>query len=462
MELDSGLEVVPNERRAIHQLSYHLHPEAVPNDYGTTLPEATPLEHRADGIQDVRRSDDGIQKSWRNLAFGGEQKERKYRFPIRMIYLISIAFILILGAIAGGVAGGIKSSANKSTPPMNSNVTHTPNVNILAESKLSATNWTDLNGFTHRFVFFQDTFNALVARRWDSQNHTWTTNNLTDILSSTRTPLNPLRPSTPLASVASYFQNITNSLNLYFVATNNIITGVAVFDLLRGPNNWVLDSTLGEGPALLTSPGSQLAAMWNRCSADDCVGWWALAYQGLPDADVNVVNSSDWKSPYVAQSRVAQNSSLAMIPEIDYEASSLTSISLMSESLTTSNLGSVRKTAYVNQAKGWVDAGPLLHDISLPGPSPTLQFAISTLDHFESPVFLCLLPNGTVTGEYWRSGFVSIHRVEFRGGPDTVNFSAIAASEEAMFYGVSNDEILQYSITATDPSIFQFVERVYP
>ncbi|KAI0545134.1 hypothetical protein F4679DRAFT_486624 [Xylaria curta] len=456
--LDSGLEVVPNELRGVH-LSHQLYPEAVPNDE-TTLPEATTSEHGANGTQDGRRSDDATQKSWMNLTSGGEQKERKYRFPIPIPYVISIAVILILGAIAGGVAGGIKSSANKPNPP--TNVADTSNINILAESKLSATNWTDLNGFTHRFVFFQDTSNALVVRRWDSQNRTWATNNLTDILSSTRTPLNPLRPSTPLASVACHFKNTTNSVHLYYVAPNNVVLGVAVYDLLAGPDNWEYDSALGVGAALVTSPGSQLAAIWNRCSADNCAGWWALAYQALPDSAVNVANASNWKSPIVVQSRVAQNSSLAMISEMDTKADSLTRITLMSEALQTPNSGIGHKTSYQNQARGWKDDGPLLHDTSLPPPSPTLQFAISTLDHFATPVFLCLLPNGAVTGEYWRKGFISIQRVEFRGGPATVNFSAIAASEEAMFYGVSNDEILQYSINATDPSIFQFVDRVYP
>ncbi|KAI1743046.1 hypothetical protein F4680DRAFT_471889 [Xylaria scruposa] len=459
MEIDSGLEVVPNERRGIH-LSHRLYPETVPNDENT-LPEATPSEHRDNGTQDIR-SDDGIQKSWMNLAAGGEQKERKHRFPIPIPYLVTIAVILILGAIAGGVAGGIKSSANNSNPPMDSNLAHAPNINVLAESKLSATNWTDVNGFTHRFVFFQDNSSALIVRRWDSQNRTWATNNLTDILSSTRTPLNPLRPSAPLASAACRFQNTTNSVHVYYIATNNVIMGVAVYDLLKGPNNWAFDSALGVGAGLVTSPGSQLAAIWNRCAADDCVGWWALAYQGLPDSDVNVANASNWKSPQKAQSRVAQNSSLAMISEIDSKTNSLTRITLMSESLATPNSGLGHKTTYRNEVQGWVNDGSLLRDTSLPVPSPTLQFAISTLDHFASPVFLCLLPDGTVTGEYYRKGFVSIPRVEFRGGPATVNFSAIAASEEAMFYGVSNDEILQYSINATNPSIFQFVDRVYP
>lgn len=84
------------------------------------------------------------------------------------------------------------------------------------------------------------------------------------------------------------------------------------------------------------------------------------------------------------------------------------------------------------------------------------------MDNFRVVVFLALLPNGTVTGSYFRVDFVMISSVEFRGGPSNLNFTAIATSEEAMFYGISQDEIHQYSINDTDPSVFDYVEKVFP
>lgn len=91
-----------------------------------------------------------------------------------------------------------------------------------------------------------------------------------------------------------------------------------------------------------------------------------------------------------------------------------------------------------------------------------LQFAITLLDNFRTVVFLALLPNGTVAGSYYRRHFVSIPAVEFRGGPSDLNFTAIATSEEAIFYGISNDEIHQYSVDHTNPSVFEYVEMIYP
>ncbi|KAJ8107240.1 hypothetical protein ONZ43_g6797 [Nemania bipapillata] len=153
-----------------------------------------------------------------------------------------------------------------------------------------------------------------------------------------------------------------------------------------------------------------------------------------------------------------------MIPEL--LASSNTSVArltMLSESLTTATSGLGQKTTYAEEST-WYSDGQLLGSRSLPAPSPNLQFAITRLDNFAAIVFLALLPNGTVTGEYYlksQSKFVEILSVEFRNGP-SANFSAIATSEEAIFYGISGDEILQYSVDSEDPSVFNFMEVVYP
>lgn len=93
-------------------------------------------------------------------------------------------------------------------------------------------------------------------------------------------------------------------------------------------------------------------------------------------------------------------------------------------------------------------------------------------------MFLILLPDGIVTGVYWDDGWHTIPRIDFRGGPSSpgsgsesdssaVKFSAIAAGEDAVLYGITGDQVLAYESAANgdtevDVSVFTYVDRVYP
>lgn len=90
-----------------------------------------------------------------------------------------------------------------------------------------------------------------------------------------------------------------------------------------------------------------------------------------------------------------------------------------------------------------------------------MQFAITLMNNFTETMFLSLLPDGTVKAKWWGGHFTDIPSINFRGGP-LVNFTAIAASEDAMFYGISNDEVLQYQPDDTDLFSFVYVGKVYP
>ncbi|KAI1421974.1 hypothetical protein F5Y12DRAFT_660583 [Xylaria sp. FL1777] len=443
---------------------------------GSALPEAVPMEYKNYNIQTIS-SETGLPKT--NLPKtdlptppSHRQDARKiYGLPVRSFYVIlATGIILVIGAIAGGIAGGLASSMrhdhNAEPDPSSNgdpltdggNLTDATNSYILPTSKLSASNWTDPNGYTHRFVFFQDISSAIVARRWDAQNRTWNTNNLTDIFRMSRYPINPLGPSTPLASASLNFNGTQNQINLWYMAPDNTIASVEVGDLVDGPEDWIVN-TLNDA-ILETYPGSQLAAAWNRCWGS-CAGYWALAYQRPGDAGINVANGSDFSKASLAinSNSVVVGSSLALTPEVQPNSASVSRLTMMSESLLTSDSGKAYKSTYKTS---WSQDGVLLSGATLPAPSPRLQFAITLLDNFRTIVFLALLPNGTVTGSYYRQHFVAIPSVDFRGGPSNPNFTAIATSEEAIFYGISQDEINQYSVNDTDPSVFEFVERVFP
>ncbi|KAI0416149.1 hypothetical protein F5X98DRAFT_388394 [Xylaria grammica] len=479
MENYSDLEVAPAGRVILRGYN-QTYPEPSSPHRDSVLPEVTPVEYKAYGKEAA--TGDGPSPSGQPPS-GARESRRKCGLPIRIFHVISAVVILVVvGAIAGGVAGGLLASKSRHAPTSNGDSTSGGNMtnngnstdggptgpanatNILAVSRLSSTNWTDPNGFVHRFVFFQDASTAIIARRWESQNRTWTTNNLTDIFRKSDISLGTLSPYTPLASAACYFGSLVNELHLWYFLPSNFIIDVAVYDLVTDPGNWQHNKY---APALLpASPGSQIAAAWTRCWSDDCVGWWAVAFQRESDGAISVANASDFSHPSVAvdSGDVVQNSSLAMIPELQVNSTtSVTRLTLLSESLETLNSGIGQQTTYETETV-WFSNGQLFSNRPLPLPSPTLQFATTRLDHFAAIIFLALLPNGTVTGDYWHRAlekWIEIPSVEFRGGP-SVNFSAIATSEEAIFYGISGDEVLQYSVNSEDPSIFNFMERVYP
>ncbi|GAW17978.1 hypothetical protein ANO14919_074470 [Xylariales sp. No.14919] len=467
MEPYSELEVVPLEDRRASIAAPQRQPEKV-------FAQTVPLEYRNHNIEAVEKDNEPSRINT-TIPPGAQQSVRKIcGLPLRVFYAtLAIILVLVIGAIIGGVVGSLYSrsshalsdTGDRGSPPTTGDDSTTDGDNstsaltsrILPASQLSAANWTDPQGFMHRFVFFQDNSSAIITRRWDPYNRTWSTNNLTDILRTSRAPINPVGPFTPLASAACNFNSEVNRVRLWYIAPDHTIASVGVQDLVHEPEEWEINTL--SGAMLEVYPGSRLASAWNRCRGS-CVGYWALAYQRKSDAGINVANASNYKHPTLAiePARVAQGSSLALMPEIQADGASVSRLTMMSESLSAPNAGLAQKTTYKTS---WYLDGSLLGHADLPAPSPTLQFAITLLDNFRTVVFLALLPNGTVTGQYYRETFVDIPSVHFRGGPSGVNFTAVATSEEAMFYGISQGQILQYRIDDTDPSVFDFVGSVY-
>lgn len=351
MESYSSLEVASPQR---HPVSQHdqTHPEPRQNRLESALPEAVPFEYKNYNIQAVETGGRLSRTGPPTPATNGQYTRRRCGLPLRLFYtILAILGVLVIGAIAGGVAGGIISSRrqNNSTEPDTAddggNLTNPTSSRILSTSKLSATNWTDPNGYTHRFVFFQDASNAIIARSWDAQNSTWSTTNLTDILRTSRAPVNPLEPSTPLASASVSFNNTQNKLYLWYLAPDNTIAGVEVQDLVDGSEVWTVNAL--SGATIKANPGSQLAAAWNRCWGP-CAGNWALAYQRPGDAAINVANGSDpsHASLAIESDRVVLGSSLALTPEVQLDGASVSRLTMISESLSTSHSGKAQKSTY--------------------------------------------------------------------------------------------------------------------
>lgn len=288
----------------------------------------------------------------------------------KTFFIILGVALVVLVALIGGLAGGLASKNHNGSDsadasgssgsgsgdpkdPASSN--STSEILILDNSKITASNWTDNNGVIHRTVFFQDKYNSIIARRWDSKGNSWKTNNLTELMSATTTPLNP-QPGTPLAC-ASMDHSPTYETHVWFTDPGNIIRSMASFDALNRPDSW--DNDTLDGAVLQTWPGGQLAAMWQRTWGADGNGTWIVAYQ-RPEGAIKTANSSTWATATVAveSKSVAANSSLAIIPKL--RGAWLDQLELVSERVNSDSTGTMRLTTYNDTWNGADQRGKLM------------------------------------------------------------------------------------------------------
>ncbi|KAI1139904.1 hypothetical protein F5Y05DRAFT_335528 [Hypoxylon sp. FL0543] len=385
---------------------------------------------------------------------------------------VGVVIIALVAGLAGGLAGrnhnGSKAadqsgssgsssgSGSGSGSPNEPTSTNSTEKLILSNSKITASNWTDPNGVVHRTVFFQDAYNSIIARRWDSNGKSWTTNNLTELMAATTMPLNP-QPGTPLAS-ASMDHDPTYETHVWFTDPGNFIRSMASFDALNRPDSW--DNDTLDGAVLQTWPGGQLAATWQRCWEADCNGTWIVAYQ-RPEGAIKTANSSIWATATVAieSKNVAANSSLAIIPQLN--GPWLDRLELVSERVDSDRTGEMRLANY-NDTWNGVEQRVTELQSDIPLPSPSQQFAATKWDNWNQALYIALLQGGQIQGNHWDGKQMNaISSFKFNSGPEN-NFTAIAMSPDAMFYGISNDEVLEYSVDTNDPSNFNYVGRVFP
>lgn len=98
----------------------------------------------------------------------------------------------------------------------------------------------------------------------------------------------------------------------------------------------------------------------------------------------------------------------------------------------------------------------------IPLPATSQQFAITKWDSWNQALYLSLLQGGSIKGNHWDGKTMNnISSFNFKSGPDT-NFTSIAMTPDAMFYGISNSQIVEYSLDTTDPSTFNYVGVVFP
>lgn len=100
-----------------------------------------------------------------------------------------------------------------------------------------------------------------------------------------------------------------------------------------------------------------------------------------------------------------------------------------------------------------------MSDISLE--TSMQRFAATQLNHWADTLYMFLASDGSIMGQAIGENNRSISKIDIQGGP-TVNFTTFATTLDAMLYGISNDTILEYSISQLDPPVLTYVGTVYP
>lgn len=84
------------------------------------------------------------------------------------------------------------------------------------------------------------------------------------------------------------------------------------------------------------------------------------------------------------------------------------------------------------------------------------------MNNWNEALFIALSNDGSVDAARWDGEeYSSIPEITFAQGQST-SFSAIATTTDAMFYGIADDQIWEYTINTSDPSTFIFVGKIYP
>jgi hypothetical protein len=315
----------------------HTHKRFVSDE--AQAPEALPNQFPYGGTGGDRTAPEWLSADEVDLEQAQRKEQRICGIKRRTFFiLLPFATLIIIAALAGGLAGGL---THRSSLSSGDQTVAAGDVNIMDVSSLAASNWTDGKGFNHRIVFFQDPWNAIVARRWDSQNKTWATTNITSATANSATPVMPA-PGTSLASAALDWPGAYD-VHLYFLDPWDVVRSTYSDSPVQLTDLWKND-TLGSSNIKVLH-GSKLAATWARSSTPNDVGLWTLAWQDPNGGFIKVANYSNYKASVngVDGNKVAANTSLALLPQYGGAQNNL---GLISQSFTSGTAGDLQASLW--------------------------------------------------------------------------------------------------------------------
>lgn len=321
-------------------------PQAVPDDPPEAIPDNKPKAINTDeALPFARTLPDENTSPGEPLKSAAEIRTERAWFwgHSRRSWIelgVVVVIIIIAAAVIGGVlgsrlgkssntdAGGASGSPTTSSSGTSaSSTTDSDNKYIYSDSKLTATNFTDVTtGNNYRAVFFQDTTLALVGRIWDSQNDTWRTLDITDKL-----PQQQLLAGSPLTTTAKSIDS--GQLHVWCVLKDNSLHDYYWDGEQNDPveATWTEESTLGGGTQNIW-PGSGLASVWERPldeTSNISSGSWILAFQNQT-GEIAVLNDTGPNNVAIEKQSAAEGTSLAM--DFEFDATGIVQIVMTYES----------------------------------------------------------------------------------------------------------------------------------
>lgn len=297
----------------------------------------------------------------------------------------------------------------------------------------------------------------------------WTTVNISSIFDEHKVPL-MIIPGSPIAAVAksdveSSEDDELNELSVYYLAPGNVVTEITTQD--PSLNKWH-QGLLGSFRQVefTTAPGSHLAAVWQRCNNPDLCDK-GMIHLGFQDTDQNfmIANSSaDWNAT-VASPRFALNSSMVLISmSFDNNTNAAKPFSNDTDYVwgfyeTNSIVGSAWQD-YTTNGRWLNDGRNVLSDITT---STENRFAATSFHDRKHAFMTAAYPNGTIVGKHWSpdlDDWEPQRAVDLVDGSPVTNFSSIAMTPDARLYGISNGQVLEYSMNESKLYTFHFIGQV--
>lgn len=320
-----------------HAHYHHEGLEVVPQQLNDTLPEVVPSD--APELNSIQAQ--SFQKDEYTPATAPSESRRILGFPRRAFLLTVLATVLVVCAVVAGVVGGIFSRLNASTSSQatqQATATATSNLPdptssstwryIHPNSTITATNYTDSNGRSHRAVFFQDSVGAIIGRFWDDQNKTWESLNMTNALPNR----GPVLSGSPLTSSAITLSSQPNRIAVWFLWEN---LSIDLYQWIGSADDSVLNSAQWEeritlnDAILYAQAGTSMASAWQppfSRTKTTSIGYWILAYQN-DDGNIMAANYSSTKSVIAVESPLCSaGTSIAMDVE---RSASVTGLAMM-------------------------------------------------------------------------------------------------------------------------------------
>ncbi|KAI1880918.1 hypothetical protein JX265_001158 [Neoarthrinium moseri] len=274
-----------------------------------------------------------------------ESKSRScFGLTRRKAWIVLIAAVVVIGALAGGIAGGlvnrnraaapdsapVNTSPSASPTPSSPDATSTgPESGPLADSQLSSLNWTDSSGTQRRAVFYQ-LDGALFYSQKQGADGSWSAFNISGEFQRQKIDLSP-RPGTALAAAAVSREDIDFGLSpfvatLYYVSNDNYLQEITC----RDEN---LESSWSRGDLgkaeLEAATNSRIAAMGYFCPNDNvaylCNNNFAILYQASNQSIITTWGPS-WTTTAQIDSGWA-GAGLAMYPFVSSAGTNISDVS---------------------------------------------------------------------------------------------------------------------------------------